>query len=208
MRPADLLDTFEAQRAFAILRSSDPDWLFTAADTLVAAGITTLEVSLTSADPLRVISAIAESHHGRALLGAGTVTTPAEAEAAVAAGARFLVSPVVAPDVAAWAAAHDVGLLAGALTPTEVLAAWRAGAAAVKVFPVSAAGGADYVRALRGPFPAIPLVPVGGFTIEDVPAYLAAGATAVGLGSPLVGARSDLATRAARLRDLTHGATT
>jgi 2-dehydro-3-deoxyphosphogluconate aldolase/(4S)-4-hydroxy-2-oxoglutarate aldolase len=114
------------------------------------------------------------------------VTTADAAEQAITAGAQFLVTPALLPEVHAVADDRGVPVLAGAYTPTEVLAAWRAGAAAVKVFP-AVSGGTAHIAALRGPFPDIPLVPVGGIALATVPDYLGAGALAVGLGAPLVG---------------------
>jgi 2-dehydro-3-deoxyphosphogluconate aldolase/(4S)-4-hydroxy-2-oxoglutarate aldolase len=120
-----------------------------------------------------------------ALLGAGTVITAADADGAASAGASYLVTPAVSEAVAAG---RRLGLpvVAGALTPTEVVAAMTSGATAIKLFPASL-GGVPYLRALRDPFPEVPFVPVGGVDGAAATAYLAAGAVAVGVGSPLVG---------------------
>jgi 2-dehydro-3-deoxyphosphogluconate aldolase/(4S)-4-hydroxy-2-oxoglutarate aldolase len=115
----------------------------------------------------------------------------ADAELAVAAGAGYLVAPDLRPEVVGWAVGRGLPVVPGALTPTEVAAAWGAGATAVKVFPVSAVGGAAYVRAVRAPLPEVPLVPTGGVGVDDIGAYLDAGAVAVGLGSPLLGDAGD-----------------
>jgi 2-dehydro-3-deoxyphosphogluconate aldolase / (4S)-4-hydroxy-2-oxoglutarate aldolase len=101
-------------------------------------------------------------------------------------GATFLVMPHVDPELVAWAADRGIPALPGCATPTEALLAWRAGAAAIKLFPASVAGPA-FVRELRGPFPEIPVVPTGGITIEHVPSFIAAGAAAVGFGGWLIG---------------------
>ena len=108
------------------------------------------------------------------------------ARRAIDAGATFLVSPHLDPELVAWAAAHAIPALPGCATPTEALAAWRAGAAAVKLFPASVAGPA-FVRELRGPFPDIPIVPTGGVTVDSATAFIAAGAVAVGMGGWLLG---------------------
>lgn len=115
-------------------------------------------------------------------VGAGTVLTIDAARRAVDAGAAFLVAPHVDPEVVAWTAGRGIPMFPGAATPTEVLAAWRAGAAGVKVFPASVVGPA-FVRELRGPLPDIPLLPTGGVTVDNAAAYIEAGAAAVGIGS-------------------------
>ncbi|MEJ7749352.1 MAG: bifunctional 4-hydroxy-2-oxoglutarate aldolase/2-dehydro-3-deoxy-phosphogluconate aldolase [Candidatus Limnocylindrales bacterium] len=119
-------------------------------------------------------------------IGAGTVLTRDSARRAIDAGASFLVMPHTDPDLVAWLAGERIPALPGAATPTEVLAGWRAGAAAIKVFPASSLG-ASFVRELGGPFPDIPVVPSGGMTLADVPAFIEAGAAAVGIGSWLTG---------------------
>ena len=134
------------------------------------------------------------------LIGAGTVLTVAGARAAIGAGARFLVMPHTDPALIEFAAAQGIPAIPGAFTPTEVLAAWRAGACAVKIFPASAVG-PSFVRELRGPLPDVPLVPTGGVTIESAPGFIAAGAVAVGIGSWLTGDGDPdgIAARGARL---------
>ncbi|WP_436499222.1 bifunctional 4-hydroxy-2-oxoglutarate aldolase/2-dehydro-3-deoxy-phosphogluconate aldolase [Actinokineospora sp. HUAS TT18] len=197
MTPDLLISVLAEARVMAILRGDDPARLVASAGVLAKAGVDVLEVSLTSENALDVITDIRTTHPGL-VLGAGTVLSAAQAKDAVAAGAGFLVSPTVAAGAIAAADALGIGILVGALTPTEVDTAWLAGATAVKVFPASAMGGPDYLAALRGPFPDIPLVAVGGVGLADVPAYLAAGALAVGIGSPLLGRDLDgLADRAA-----------
>ena len=138
-------------------------------------------------DALHAIEAVAGVAAGLGLdIGAGTVLSTESAQRALDAGATFLVCPHLDATLVAWAAARGVPIFPGCATPTEVLAAWRAGAAAVKLFPASVAGPA-FVRELRGPFPDIPLVPTGGVTLESAPAFIAAGAVAVGVGGWLIG---------------------
>jgi 2-dehydro-3-deoxyphosphogluconate aldolase/(4S)-4-hydroxy-2-oxoglutarate aldolase len=119
------------------------------------------------------------------------VLDPETARAALLAGAEFIVGPTTNREVITLCRRYDKVVMPGALTPTEVAAAWGAGATAVKVFPVSAVGGPAYVTAVRAPLPEVPLVPTGGIGIDDIGAYLAAGAAAVGLGSPLLGDAGD-----------------
>lgn len=180
-----LIEALRANRLLAIIRGDDPAACERTAAVLVDNGVSVLEVSLTSADALRVIERVAAGVGPGVHVGAGTVLTADDARSARDAGATFAVTPALGEGVHA---SVELGLpvLAGALTPSEVLAAHRAGAAAVKVFPVSSLG-PGHVAALRAPFPDIPLVPVGGVGVEDVRPYLDAGAVAVGVGSPLTG---------------------
>jgi 2-dehydro-3-deoxyphosphogluconate aldolase / (4S)-4-hydroxy-2-oxoglutarate aldolase len=159
------------------------------AEALAAGGVRAFELTLNDPETaaLRSIEAAARGAAELGLeIGAGTVLTIAAAERALDAGATFLVMPHLDPGLVAWAAARGVPTLPGCATPTEVLAAWRAGAAAVKVFPASSLGAA-FVRECRGPFPDIPLLPTGGVTLETAPAFIAAGAIGVGMGGWLLG---------------------
>lgn len=157
------------------------------AGALVRGGVRAFEITLDGDGALDAIRDLAGRFDPAELLvGAGTVLDIPSAEAAVEAGARFLVMPHLDVAIVSWAAARGVPVLPGAFTPTEILAAWRAGAAAVKLFPASAVGPA-FVREVRGPLREIPLVPTGGVTAETAPAFIAAGAVAVGIGSWLTG---------------------
>ena len=171
----------------AIARRLSADDAPQVADALVAGGVLAFEITLN--DPvesaLRAIESVASGSPGLAI-GAGTILSIDAAKRALGAGATFLVMPHTDPELIAWAAARGVPTLPGAATPTEVLAAWRAGATAVKVFPASVVGPA-FVRECRGPFPDIPLVPSGGVTAETAADFIAAGAAAVGVGSWLIG---------------------
>jgi 2-dehydro-3-deoxyphosphogluconate aldolase/(4S)-4-hydroxy-2-oxoglutarate aldolase len=174
-------------RVVAIARGLDPESLARIADGLLAGGVRAFEVTLNSPGALQAIAGLAERFAGSPLLvGAGTVLDVSAAEVVHAAGARFLVCPHTDPDVVAWAATRGVPIFPGAFTPTEILAAWRAGATAVKLFPASAVG-PTFVREFRGPFQDIPLIPTGGVTLESAPGLIAAGAVAVGIGSWLTG---------------------
>jgi 2-dehydro-3-deoxyphosphogluconate aldolase/(4S)-4-hydroxy-2-oxoglutarate aldolase len=178
----------------AIARRLAPETAPRVADALAAGGVRAFEVTLNEpqANALRTIEAVAAnaaSSDGAArglAIGAGTVLTIDAARSAIDAGATFLVMPHTDPELVGWAAEQGIPAFPGAATPTEILAAWRAGAAAIKVFPASAVGPA-FVRELHGPFPDIPLIPTGGVTAENAGTFIAAGAIAVGLGSWLVG---------------------
>ncbi len=175
-------------RVVAIARRLDPARVVGVADGLLAAGIGCLEITLN--DPIDTalgsIRELADTFAGRLLVGAGTVRSVAAAERAADAGATFLVSPHTDEALVAWAAARGIPAFPGALTPTEVVRAWDAGAAGVKLFPASAAGPA-FIRELRGPLPEIPLLPTGGVTADNAADFIRAGAVAVGLGSWLIG---------------------
>jgi 2-dehydro-3-deoxyphosphogluconate aldolase/(4S)-4-hydroxy-2-oxoglutarate aldolase len=181
-RPA-LPDAITRTRVIAILRGEGPEQVAERAAALAAAGVRALEVTMNSPDPLGALHRVA-ARHPELLLGAGTVLTVAAAEAAIVAGARFLVSPHTDTRLIAWAAARGVPMLPGTQTPTEIVSAWTAGAAAVKLFPASALG-PSAIREIHGPLPAIPIVPTGGVSPENARAFLDAGAVAVGLGSAL-----------------------
>jgi len=172
-------------RLVAIVRGPDPTYLRRSLETMAAAGIRLAEVSLTTPDALSVISDAVEALGSTVLVGAGTVRTANDALSAVDAGAAFVVAPAVGPGIAT-ARSLGVAVLPGAFTPTEVEAAWREGASAIKLFPASA-GGPGYLSALRQPLPDIPLVAVGGVRLEDVDQWFAAGAVALGAGGPLLG---------------------
>jgi 2-dehydro-3-deoxyphosphogluconate aldolase / (4S)-4-hydroxy-2-oxoglutarate aldolase len=155
-------------------------------ETLVDAGLYVAEITMTVPDALAAIEKVSARFAGRVLLGAGTVTDAATVTRAASAGAEFIVSPCLVPEVIAAARAANVAMLPGALTPTEILGAVRAGASLVKVFPAHAMGGPSYIRSLRGPFPDTPLVPTGGVSLETVGDYIRAGSAAVGVGSEMI----------------------
>lgn len=163
-------------RAYIVVR--DRSSAVALAPLLADTGIA-LEVTCSIPESAGLIAELTAAYDGLVVV-AGTVTDPDAARAAAAAGATAIISPHL---VAELPAAVDVPTILGALTPTEVTTAAAGGAAAVKVFPVSAVGGASYIRALRGPYPSLPLVPSGGIGLDDVADYFDAGAVAVALGS-------------------------
>ncbi|MCX4760006.1 bifunctional 4-hydroxy-2-oxoglutarate aldolase/2-dehydro-3-deoxy-phosphogluconate aldolase [Streptomyces sp. NBC_01275] len=183
-RPA-LTPQLGRTRVMAILRSADASGLPAVARALAAGGVTCLEVTLTTAGALDALTRIRAELGPGVAIGAGTVITGAQARDALAAGAEFLVAPVVDTAVVRHAADRGIPCYPGAWTPTEVSQAWQAGAAAVKLFPAST-GGIGHLRQLRAPLPDIPLVAVGGVGIDEARDYLDGGACAVGIGSPLL----------------------
>jgi 2-dehydro-3-deoxyphosphogluconate aldolase/(4S)-4-hydroxy-2-oxoglutarate aldolase len=169
----------------AILRGGAGAPVDEVVDVLVDAGVTCLEITMNTPGALDAVAA-ARSRHPGAEVGVGTARTPAQVQAAAAAGAQFVVSPDVRATVGAAAADAGLPWYPGALTATEVGTAWELGAAAVKLFPASL-GGPGYLRELRAPLDDVPFVPTGGVRLEQVGDYLAAGAFALGIGSPLLG---------------------
>lgn len=205
----DLVEDLAAQRLVAIVRGRRADAVEATARTLADAGVRLLEVSLTSPDAVAVIARLAADLPADVRVGAGTVLRSAQADDVVAAGAAFAVTPDLG-EGARRCIDRDLPTLVGAMTPTEVTTARAAGAAAVKLFPAGALG-PEFLRAVRAPLPDVPFVPVGGVGAADVPDWFAAGAVAVGVGSPLVGDAADggdlaaLRDRAARLLGAVRG---
>lgn len=201
-------EALAALPVIAIIRAADPRRLDAALQTLAEAGVRAMEVTMTTPGAAEAIRWAADGGLRGVAIGAGTVLDAATARRAVAAGAGYLITPAVLPEVIEEGRRLGVPVLPGAFTPTEIVQAWRQGAAMVKVFPASAAGGPGYIKDVRAPLPQIPLVPTGGIRIEDVPGYLRAGARAVGIGSPLLGDActggdmAALAARAARLVEI------
>jgi 2-dehydro-3-deoxyphosphogluconate aldolase/(4S)-4-hydroxy-2-oxoglutarate aldolase len=153
---------------------------------MYAGGIDVMEVTTTVPGAADVLRRLKDEYGDRMLLGAGTVTTAQECEELLAAGAAFVVSPSLHPEVIAVTKAAGQLMISGALTPTEIITAYRAGADVVKVFPCSAMGGAEYLKSIRAPFPHIPLIPTGGVTLATARQFLANGAIALGVGGDLV----------------------
>jgi len=175
-----------ATRVVAILRAENADRAEAVVDVLVGAGVRSLELTLTTKGALDVVERLAARVPAEVEIGVGTVLTAADVDRSVDAGARFVVSPSVAPEVIAAALRRRIASYPGAFTPTEITAAWTAGASAVKLFPAGQLGPA-YLKDVRAPLPDIPLVPTGGVDVASVGAWLAAGAVAVGMGGPLIG---------------------
>jgi len=152
---------------------------------MIAGGVTIVEVTMTVPGAVDLLREL-KREHPTLLLGSGTVTTAMEAEETIEAGAEFVVSPSFHPDVIAVTKAHKKLSIPGALTPTEIITAHRAGADYVKVFPCSAMGGASYLKSILAPFPHLKLIPTGGVTLKTAEEFLRAGARALGVGSDLV----------------------
>lgn len=169
-----------------IVRAPSPEDAFRAAEAIIEGGIAIAEITLTVPHALRVMEQVAERFGDKVLLGAGTILDPESCRAALLAGAEFIVTPSLDIRVIEVARRYSKLCIPGALTPTEVVTAWQAGADMVKIFPCGPVGGPSYIRALKGPFPHIEFVPTGGVTLETTPEFIKAGAAAVAVGGELV----------------------
>jgi 2-dehydro-3-deoxyphosphogluconate aldolase/(4S)-4-hydroxy-2-oxoglutarate aldolase len=185
----------------AILRVPSNEQLTNVARALFEGGITVIEVTFTIPDALGILAAVKKELGSRVLLGAGTVLDPETARAALLAGAEFIVAPLVNLDVIRLCKRYDKPVMPGAFTPTEIMAAWEHGADLVKVFPCDSVG-PGYIKALRGPFPQIRLMPTGGVNLQTLPDFVKAGACAVGVGSSLVEPQAVRDGNMDRLREL------
>lgn len=179
-------ETLERVGLIPVLRARNAGQAHAVVKAMLAGEVTVVEVTMTVPGAVDLLKALKSEYGAKLLLGSGTVTTADQAEATIEAGAEFVVSPSFHPDVIAVTKAHKKLSIPGALTPTEVITAWNAGADYVKIFPCSAMGGASYLKSLLAPFPHLKLIPTGGVTHHTAAGFLEAGARALGVGSDLV----------------------
>ena len=184
MEKKETLEKIHALGLLAVIRGPSPELTVKMVDALIAGGVYGIEITYSTPKAPEVVSELAQKHGDKILLGMGTLTEIEHARQAVQAGASFLVSPHCEKNLADAMVATGLPVMIGALTPTEVMQAYRYGSDVVKVFPGSLVG-PDYIKALRGPFPNIPMMPTGGVNIENVAQWFAAGVFAVGAGSNL-----------------------
>lgn len=173
-----------------IVRAPSPEDAFRAAEAVIQGGIGIAEITMTVPNAIRVMERVAEKFGEKVLLGAGTILDPESCRAALLAGAEFIVTPSLDVRVIAVTRRYSKACIPGALTPTEIVTAWQAGADLVKIFPCGPVGGPRYIKALKGPFPHIDFVPTGGVNLETTPEFIKAGAAAVAVGGELVDARA------------------
>ncbi|MGO9275584.1 MAG: bifunctional 4-hydroxy-2-oxoglutarate aldolase/2-dehydro-3-deoxy-phosphogluconate aldolase [Terriglobia bacterium] len=173
-----------------IVRAASAEDAFKAAEAIIEGGIGIAEITMTVPNAIRVMERVAERYGDKVLLGAGTILDPETCRAALLAGAQFIVTPSLDVRVIEVAKRYSKPIMPGALTPTEVVTAWQAGADLVKIFPCGPVGGPQYIKALRGPFPHIDFVPTGGVNLETTPEFIKAGAAAVAVGGELVDAKA------------------
>lgn len=187
MTPTEALTAWRRTGVIAVLRAPDMARALQTVDALVAGGITGIEITYRTPDTADMIRTALDRYGDSALIGAGTVTKPSQAREAADAGARFLVTPGTRPEVAQAVVATAVPAMFGAFTASELMTAVELGATAVKLFPAGLSG-PELLRALRGPFPDVPIVPTGGVRPDNLATWLEAGALAVGAGGELCSA--------------------
>jgi 2-dehydro-3-deoxyphosphogluconate aldolase / (4S)-4-hydroxy-2-oxoglutarate aldolase len=186
MNKSEVLKQIKEVGIIPVVRATTADEAMRAIDAIREGGIAVLEITMTVPGAVDVIEQVTARFGNDALVGAGTVLDAETAKACIAAGAQFIVSPALNMETIAYCRAQDVAVMPGALTPTEVVQAWNAGADLVKVFPAGAVGGASYLKALKAPLPQIELVPTGGVSLKTAADFIKAGAAALGVGADLV----------------------
>ncbi len=184
--PETTQETLERVGLIPVLRAKNAAQGHAVVEAMIAGGVTVVEVTMTVPGAVDLLKELKKEYGSKLLLGSGTVTTADQCQATIDAGAEFVVSPSLHPEVIATTKKNGKVSCPGALTPTEAITAWNAGADYVKIFPCSAVGGAPYLKALLAPFPHLKLIPTGGVTLQTAESFLRAGARALGVGSDLV----------------------
>ena len=186
MNKADVIKQIIETGVIPVVRATSADEAMRAIDAIREGGISVLEITMTVPSAVGVIEQLSKKYGNDVLVGAGTVLDPETARACMLSGAQFVVSPALNVETIACCRRYGVAIMPGALTPTEVVQAWTAGADFVKVFPAGALGGASYLKALKAPLPQIQLVPTGGVSLKTAADFIKAGASALGVGADLV----------------------
>lgn len=181
-----IIATIEELGVIPVVRASSADEAMRAIDAIKEGGISVLEITMTVPGAVGVIEEVVKRYGDAATVGAGTVLDPETARICILAGAQFVVSPALNVETIAMCRRYGVPIMPGALTPTEVVTAWSAGADFVKVFPAGSVGGASYIKNLKGPLPQIKLIPTGGVSLTTAADFIKAGASALGVGTDLV----------------------
>jgi 2-dehydro-3-deoxyphosphogluconate aldolase/(4S)-4-hydroxy-2-oxoglutarate aldolase len=186
MEKREVFNRMMSEGLVPVIRVSSAQEAIDVADAIKEGGVTLIEITMSVPGAIDVIKELAQKYRDEIILGAGTVLDPETARAALLAGAQFIVTPTLNLDVIHLAHRYSAVVVPGAMTPTEILAAWNAGADMVKVFPAAQLGGPEYLKAIRGPLPQILLVPTGGVNLQNAGAFIKAGAAALGVGGELV----------------------
>jgi len=182
----DVMERIREVGIVPVVRAASADEAFAAVEAIRAGGIPILEITLTVPGAIEIIRELAKRIGDEALIGAGTVLDAETAQECIDAGAKFIVSPALDIPTIHLCRRLVIPVFAGALTPTEILTAWKAGANAVKVFPANAVGGASYLKSIKAPLPQIELLPTGGVNLKTAAEFIQAGAFALGVGADLV----------------------
>ncbi|MBM4339205.1 MAG: bifunctional 4-hydroxy-2-oxoglutarate aldolase/2-dehydro-3-deoxy-phosphogluconate aldolase [Deltaproteobacteria bacterium] len=186
MEKREILNRMISEGLIPVIRVSSAKEAIDVADAIKEGGVSFIEITMSVPGAIDTIKELAQKYKDEIIMGAGTILDPETARAALLAGAQFIVSPTLNLDVIQLAHRYSAVVVPGAMTPTEILTAWNAGADMVKVFPAAQVGGPEYLKALRGPLPQILLVPTGGVNLQNAAAFIKAGATALGVGGELV----------------------
>lgn len=186
MNKAEVIQTIRDTGIIPVVRAKSADEAMQAIDAIREGGISILEITMTVPGAVGVIEQVSKRYGSDALVGAGTVLDGETARACILAGARFVVSPALNLETIEMCRRYGTAVMPGALTPTEVVQAWSAGADFVKVFPAGAVGGASYIKSLKAPLPQIELIPTGGVSLKTAADFIKAGASALGVGADLV----------------------
>jgi 2-dehydro-3-deoxyphosphogluconate aldolase / (4S)-4-hydroxy-2-oxoglutarate aldolase len=186
MDRAEIVRQIEDIGIVPVVRAASADEAMRAIDAIKEGGINVLEITMTVPGAIKVMEQVAARYGDEVLVGAGTVLDPETARACMLAGAQFIVSPALNLDTIAICRRYGVPIAPGALTPTEVITAWTAGADFVKVFPAGSVGGASYIKNLLGPLPQVKIIPTGGVSLKTAADFIKAGARALGVGTDLV----------------------
>src|ERR1044072_6898691 len=186
MTKSEIIESIRAIGVIPVVRASSADEAIPVVEAIKAGGVTILEITMTVPGAIHVIEQLVKRFGDETIVGAGTVLDPEVAKACISVGAQFIVSPALNLETITYCRDQDIPVMPGALTPTEVVTAWNAGADFVKVFPCGAVGGASYIKSLKAPLPQIELVPTGGVNLNTAASFIQAGAAAIGVGADLV----------------------
>jgi len=186
MEKREVFNRMMSEGLIPVIRVTSAQEAMDVADAIKEGGVSFIEITMSVQGAIDVIKELTQKYKDEIIMGAGTVLDPETGRVALLAGAQFIVSPTLNVDLIHLAHRYSVVVIPGAMTPTEILAAWNAGADMVKVFPAAQLGGADYIRALRAPLPQILLVPTGGVNLQNAGDFIKAGVAALGVGGELV----------------------
>ena len=186
MDKTEVIARIEEIGVLPVVRAASAAEASAAIDAIAAGGISVFEITMTVPGAVELIAETVKRYGDGALVGAGTVLDAETAGRCIDAGAQFIISPAFNLKTVEYCGGRGVAVMPGALTPTEIVTAWDAGADFVKVFPADALGGADYLKSLKGPLPHVKVIPTGGVSIENAASFIRAGARAVGIGTQLV----------------------
>ena len=190
MNKQEVLATIARIGLVPVVRAPSADEAMRVVDAIREGGVNVLEITMTVPGALGVMEQVARRLGGEVVLGAGTVLDPETARACILSGAQFVVSPALNPATIEVCRRYSIAIIPGALTPTEVVSAWTAGADVVKVFPCGALGGASYIKSLKAPLPHIEMIPTGGVSVKTAADFIKAGSLALGVGADLVDTRA------------------